>query len=257
MTLWKRLLCRGVLPLVLWLGLWQLLSVRVGLALLLPSPLEVLAALGQLCPTALFWRSALVTLCRIFLGGALGVLVGAAVAIASAWWEPADWVLTPMMKIVRATPVASFIVLIWLWAKAGWVPVVVAALMSAPVVWGAVAQGIRSTDPALLEMAEAYRFAPWKQVKLLYVPSVLPAFMTGCRTALGLAWKAGVAAEVLCRPRWALGTQVYNAKLSMETAHLFAWTAVVVVLSFLLEKALWGLWSRWDRRERRRGYGTS
>lgn len=257
MTGWKRLLCRVLLPLALWLGLWQLLSVRVGLALLLPSPWQVLTALSQLCRTALFWRSALATLCRIFLGGALGVLVGAAVAVLSAWWEPADWALTPMMKIVRATPVASFIVLIWLWAKAGWVPVVIAALMSAPVAWGAVAQGIQSTDPDLLEMAGAYRFSPWKRVRLIYIPSVLPAFMAGCRTALGLAWKAGVAAEVLCRPRWALGTQVYNAKLSMETAHLFAWTAVVVALSFLVEKALWGLWGRWDRRERRRGHGAS
>lgn len=257
MTFWKRLLCRGVLPLALWLGLWQALSARVGLALLLPSPWQVLEALGQLCPTALFWQSALATLCRIFLGGAAGVLAGTAVAVLSAWWAPADWVLTPMMKIVRATPVASFIVLIWLWAKAGWVPVVIAGLMSAPVVWAAVGQGIRGTDPALLEMAGAYRFSPWKRLGLLYVPSVLPAFMTGCRTALGLAWKAGVAAEVLCRPRWALGTQVYNAKLAMETAHLFAWTAVVVILSFLVEKALWALWRRWDRRERRHRYGAS
>lgn len=257
MTLWKKRLCKVLLPLALWLGLWQLLSARVGLALLLPSPWQVLEALVQLCPTTLFWRSALATLCRIFFGGAFGVLVGPLVAVLSAWWEPADWALTPMMKIVRATPVASFIVLIWLWAKAGWVPVVIAALMSAPVVWGAVAQSIRSTDPALLEMALAYRFSPWKRVRLIYVPSALPAFMTGCRTALGLAWKAGVAAEVLCRPRWALGTQVYNAKLSMETAYLFAWTAVVVVLSFLVEKVLWSLWGRWDRRERRCGRGAA
>ena len=159
-----------------------------------------------------------------------------------------------MMKIVRATPVASFILLTWLWAKSAWVPVVIAALMAAPVVWAATAQGIRDTDPQLLEMARAYRFDRWKTLRLLYLPSALPAVGTGCRTALGLAWKAGVAAEVLCRPRWALGAQVYNAKLAMETADLFAWTAAVVCLSFLVERGLWLLWRLW---ERRLGYGAA
>ncbi len=257
MTLWKRLACKVLLPLVLWLGLWQFLAWRVGLELLLPGPGRVLARLGRLWLTAPFWRSALATLGRVFLGGGLGILAGAAVAAVSAWWAPADWALTPVMKIVRATPVASVILLIWLWARAAWVPVVIAALMSAPVAWGATAQGLRATDPGLLEMAGAYRFSPWKTVRLVYLPSALPAFAAGCRTALGLAWKAGVAAEVLCRPKWALGTQVYHAKLAMETADLFAWTAAVVGLSFLLEKALWALWRLWDREEGRLRYGAS
>lgn len=245
------------LPLALWLGLWQVLAMAVGSQLLLPGPGQVLVRLCQLCRTALFWRSALATLGRIFLGGAVGILAGAAVAVLSAWLAPAEWVLTPLMKIIRATPVASFIVLIWLWAKSNWVPVVIAALMSAPVAWGAAAQGIRDADPQLVEMAGAYRLSRWKRWGLIYLPSALPAFAAGCRTALGLAWKAGVAAEVLCRPRWALGSQVYNAKLAMETADLFAWTAAVVCLSFLVEKALWGLWRRWDRRERGARRGAS
>lgn len=257
MTGRKRLVCKVLLPLVLWLGLWQLLAWRVGLELLLPGPGQALAALCRLCQTALFWRSALATLGRVFLGGALGALVGGGIAALSARWASADWALTPLMKIVRATPVASFIVLIWLWCTSAWVPAVIAALMSAPVVWGAAAQGIRDTDPQLLEMAEAYRLSPWKTVRLIYLPSALPAFAAGCRTALGLAWKAGVAAEVLCRPKWALGTQVYHAKLAMETADLFAWTAAVVCLSFLVEKALWGLWRLADRRGGRWRRGAS
>lgn len=248
MALWKRLLTRVLLPLAVWLGLWQLLATGVGLELLLPGPMRVLERLMALCPTALFWHSALITLGRIFLGGALGVLIGGAVAALSARWAVCDWVLTPFMKIVRATPVASFIVLIWLWCSSTWVPVAVATLMAAPVAWGATAQGIRDADPDLLEMAEAYRFSSWKKVRLIYIPSAQPAFLAGCRTALGLSWKAGVAAEVLCRPRWALGTQVYNAKLSLETADLFAWTAVVIALSFALEKTLWGLWRLLERR---------
>ena len=257
MTAWRRVLTRVLLPLALWLGVWQALSMWVGLELLLPGPWRVLVRLVQLCPTVPFWRSALTTLGRVFLGGALGAVAGGAVAVATRWWAPADWVLTPLMKVVRATPVASFIILIWLWCSAGWVPVVIAGLMSAPVVWSATAQALESVDPKLLEMAAAYRLSPARTWRLIRLPWAGPAFAAGCRNALGLAWKAGVAAEVLCRPRWALGTQVYNAKLAMETADLFAWTAVVVCLSFGVEWALGGVWKRWDGKERRRRDGVA
>ncbi len=242
-TVWKI-----ALPLVLWLGVWQFAAWRVGQSLLLPGPWEVLTRLFALAGTGEFWATCLVSLGRVFLGGALGALLGMAVAALSAWKAPIGWALSPLMKIVRATPVASFILLIWLWCSATWVPVVIAALMSAPVVWSAAAQGIESVDETLLELARAYRFDTWKTARLIYIPSARGAVVAGCRTAMGLAWKAGVAAEALSRPRLALGSQVYNAKVYLETPDLFAWTAAVVVLSFLLERALWGLWRLWERR---------
>lgn len=232
---WRKTLIKAALPLAIWLGAWQLAAVGVGQSLLLPGPAEVARRLAVLAAQARFWRVCLTSLGRVFLGGALGAVLGIGVAVLSAWWEPAGWILSPLMKTVRATPVASFILLIWLWCRSLWVPVVIAALMSAPVVWAATAQAISATDPQLLELARAYRFTGGKTLRLIYIPSALPAVGAGCRTALGLAWKAGVAAEVLCRPRLALGTEVYNAKLGMETADLFAWTAAVIGLSFLVE----------------------
>ncbi len=243
-----------LLPLALWLGVWQLLALRVGQSLLLPGPWQVLVRLTELARTGDFWATAVTSLGRVFLGGALGAALGVAVAALSAWKAPVGWVLGPVMKIVRATPVASFILLIWLWCASAWVPVVIAALMSAPVVWAATLQGIESADPKLLEMARAYRFSGGRTLRLVYVPSARSAVAAGCRTAMGLAWKAGVAAEALSRPRMALGTQVYNAKVYLETADLFAWTATVVALSFLLERCVWSLWRLWERRS---GYGAS
>lgn len=244
----KKLLCRVLLPLALWLGLWQMAAWAVGQTLLLPGPWAVVRRLAALVTQAEFWRACLTTLGRVFLGGALGVVLGAGVAALSARFPVAEWLFTPLMRIVRATPVASFIILIWLWCASAWVPVVIAALMSAPVVWQATLQGIEGTDRALLEMAGVYRYSPWKTARLVYLPSALPAFMAGCRTALGLAWKAGVAAEALCRPRWAMGSAIWNAKTYLDTPDLFAWTAGVVCLSLLVEKGLWGLWGLWERR---------
>ena len=245
---------RVVIPLAFWLGVWQLGALFMDWrtaghgSLLLPGPLEVAGRLWALMGQTPFWQAAGMSLGRIFAGFLLGAALGTLAAAATAAWAPAEWVLSPAVKVVRAVPVASFIVLVLLWAPAaGWVPAIVSALMVLPVLWGNVTRGVAETDPGLLELARAYRFGRGKTLGLIYIPSVLPYFASGCATALGLAWKAGVAAEVLCLPRLAIGTRLYRAKITLETPDLFAWTVTVVVLSFLLERALGALLRRWGR----------
>jgi len=101
-----------------------------------------------------------------------------------------------------------------------------------------VAKGISQTDRSLLEMAAAYRFGKLRTLRLVYLPSVKPYFASGVNTAMGLAWKSGAAAEAICLPEFAIGTQIYSAKLYLESPDLFAWTAVVILLSFALERLI-------------------
>lgn len=229
---------------VFWLAVWALAAAGVGKELILPGPALVARTLAGLVGTPAFWQTTWATLGRIFGGLLAGVLAGIVLAVCTSASTVLDWVLSPAVRVIRATPVASFILLVILWAPTGQVPAIVAALMVLPVVWGNVSRGIAQTDPLLLEAAAAYRFGRWKTVKLVYAPSVLPYFASSCHTALGLAWKAGVAAEVLCVPRRAIGTQVYFSKIYLETPELFAWTLVVLILSFLLERVMGTLLKR-------------
>lgn len=227
-----------LLPLAFWLGVWQLLSMKVGQELLLPSPASAAATLWDLLFQRDFWLTTLWTLARIFGGMAAGVALGIALAALTCLSRAAELLLAPLVKVILATPVASFIVLVLLWVRTGLVPAVVSMLIVLPVVWGNIVRGVREMDGQLLEMAAAYRFGPGKTLRLVVIPSVLPYFSSACMTAIGLSWKAGVAAEVLCRPGMAIGTQVYFSKINLETPSLFAWTAVIILLSLLLEKGL-------------------
>lgn len=238
---------RVVIPPAFWLGAWQLASFLIGKELLLPAPLVVARTLGELALTPHFWQSAAATLGRVGAGFLSGVALGTVLAILCAVSRWASALLSPAVAVIRATPVASFIILLLLWVATGMVSAVCAALMVLPVVWGNVRKGIAQTDPLLLEAARVYRFSGRKILRLVYIPSVLPYFASGCATALGLAWKAGVAAEVLSLPRLAVGTQVYYSKLYLETPALFAWTAVILLLSFLLEKLFGALFRRMER----------
>lgn len=227
---------RLLLPAAFWLAVWWGVSAWVGQELLVPSPAVVARRLGALAVTPLFWRSAGVSLLRILCGALAGTVLGTVCAGATCRFRAADWVLSPALRVVRAAPVASFIILVLLWVKTARVPGVISCLMVLPVMWESVSSGIRSADPQLLELGRAYRFSCYKTMRYVYLPAIKPHFAAGVCNAIGLAWKSGVAAEVLCLPKAAIGTQLYYSKIYLETPSLFAWTFTVVVLSLLLEQ---------------------
>ena len=247
----------ALLPPAFWLGVWQFAAWLVdrsvegrGNELLLPYPSSVLRSLLRLGVTGAFWETVAASLGRILAGMAAGVLVGTLLAVLTCSSRWLDRLLSPGIRVIRATPVASFILLVVLWTGRNAVPAIIAALMVLPVVWGNLTKGIQSTDPKLLELARAYRFSPFKTARLIYLPALRPYFSAALTTGMGLAWKSGAAAEVLCTPKWAIGTQIYNSKLYLEIPDLFAWTVVVVILSLLLEHLLGLAMARWNGGER-------
>lgn len=243
----KKLL-RGVLTALFWLLIWQFVSVAVHSALLLPSPLETLNSLLRLMQQAEFWRSTVYSIFRILAGYALSVAAGTVLGILTAGSEPIDILLRPIRSIMKATPVATFALLMVLWLPEQLVPMFAAFVMVLPMVWANVQEGIRATDQNLLEMARLFRFGRLKTLRLVYFPSVLPNLLAACATGLGFAWKAGVAAEVIARTASSIGKHLVESKSYLEIPDMFAWTAVMVALSVLFEGLLLGFFRRLKRR---------
>lgn len=227
---------RWLLPAVFWLAVWWVLALIVGKELLIPSPPLVVRTLLELVVTGAFWRYTALTLLRITLGLLLGIVLGILTALLTNRFSWLHALLAPAVRVVRATPVASFIILVLLWVANGRVPVVISALVVLPVIWESTAAGLRSVDRDLLEFARAYRLTRLDTWRRIVIPSMLPQLAAAVCTAIGLAWKSGVAAEVLCLPKAAVGTQVYFSKLYLDTPALFAWTLIVVALSLTVER---------------------
>ncbi|MEA4964387.1 MAG: ABC transporter permease subunit [Oscillospiraceae bacterium] len=237
--------------LLFWLTVWELLSLLVDRALLLPGPLAVAARLYALAKTAGFWETIALSLLRIAGAVAAGILLGTLLAVLAARSGLLRALLTPLLSVVKATPVASFIILTLLFLGRNLVPPFTAVLIVLPVVFGGVEAGISAVDPLLLELAAVYRLPAARRLRRIYVPAVLPQFLAAVRTSIGLAWKAGVAAEVLTVPLRSIGRSLYTAKLNLETTDLFAWTAVTILCSVLLEKLTMTAFGRLERRKGR------
>ncbi len=224
-----------------WIAIWFVAAICVNQELLLPSPTDVIVRLFELVVTTEFWLTAATSLFRIFLGTLFAIVLGAVLAMLSSKTKIVYELLFPIVSVIKSTPVASFIILALIWIGRDYLPSFISVLIVFPVAYTNVYEGIKNISVQLLEVARIYDFSFSKKMLKLYVPSVMPYFIAACKSSLGLAWKAGIAAEVLVRPQISIGNELYESKLYLETTNLFAWTAVVIVLSILLEAVFMNL----------------
>lgn len=224
-----------------WLLAWQGGSMALAAAyphggLLLASPIQAAARLLELLPSAAFWRAVGNSSARIFGGFLLSCALAVLLAALAAGRPRLRELLAPPVAVVKATPVASFIILALVWLDAGSLSLFISALMVFPPVYLNVLEGLRQTDPKLLELARVYRVPFRRRLWGIYLPQVLPYFRSAASLALGLCWKAGAAAEVIGLPEGTVGERLYMAKVYYQTPDLFAWTAVILVLAAIFER---------------------
>ena len=120
-----------------------------------------------------------------------------------------------------------------------------------PVVYGNVLEGLKSEDKLMLEVGTVFKMPPLRKVLYIHLPQLKPFLMSACATALGMAWKAGVAAEIIGTPDGSIGKQLFYSKIYLDTDDLLCWTVIIVIISVLFEKLfMLGLKALYGRLER-------
>ena len=236
-----------LLAIAFWGFLWYLVASRIGIELIFPSPKSVFRELWLLVTGESdslvrygvqynFWLITLVSLLRVVWGVLISIILGCLLAYLTSVSRLLHTLISPALSAIKATPVASFIILALLWLNRSILPVFITALIVVPIVWANVSEGIRSVRGDLREVATIYRFSFGKRLSKLYLPSIAPYFFAACQSALGMAWKASIAAEILAVPQHSIGTEIFISKQYLLSSTLFAWTLVVIILSLIIEK---------------------
>ncbi|MBR1798178.1 MAG: ABC transporter permease subunit [Clostridiales bacterium] len=227
---------RKTIIVLIWLVLWQVASLLVHNNILLAGPVEAIKALIRLGVTADFWLSVLYTLLKITLGFLIGVITGIIFAFLSYRFRLFRDIVTPPITVIKSIPVASFVILVIIWAGASSLSSVISTLVVFPMIYFNVLSGLDSTDSKLIELGTLFKFRLKDKLSHIFLPSVAPHLRSAIAVCSGMAFKSGIAAEVIGRPLHAIGTGVYLSKISLATDELFAWTFCAVVLAYLFEK---------------------
>lgn len=217
---------------------WAIAARLAGREIILPGPAATLQALARLIVSGGFWAHLAATLWRGLFGFGLSYVAGLVCGLLSGLIPQFDAAFRPLLVTVRSTPSMALILLALIWFQSGAVAVFVTFLVVFPIVTQNVTDGIRSIDPALAEMARVYRVKPSRVVRDLYIPSIIPYLAAGATAGLGLTWKVMISAEVLAGPNLGIGTRMDNARIFLNTAEVFAWTGIVIILGLFFDRVL-------------------
>ncbi len=228
----------SVLVAAFWIAAWWTAAAVIGKEVILPTPPAVIRAFAGMCGTAKFWQAALASFARMAAGYLAGIAVGTALAVLSASSPVSRRLFAPIIHIMRAAPVASFIILAFMWFDSSTLSGVMSAVMVVPMMYSSTLAAIDLIDVRLVETGRVFGMSRGEIFWKIRFRSVLPGALTAAAAALGFAWKAGVAAEIISQPRQALGSLLYDAKIYLDMPSVFAVTAVTVLMSIALERVI-------------------
>ncbi len=224
----------------LWLGVWQAAGLLVGSDILLASPLDTCRRLVSIVASERFLPILWFSFSRIAGGFLAAFVLGVALGFLANRSSLIRELLAPLVLAFKSIPVACIVVLLLIWVGSREVSGIAVFLMAFPALYLATVEGLGQVDEKLGQMLSVFGVGPVRRLLAHTWPSLLPYLVATSRNACGMAWKAGVAAELIGTPLGSMGERIYQAKILLETADLFAWTVIVVAVSYLCEQAfLW------------------
>lgn len=225
------------LPVLLfWLAVWEAVALIAGNAVLVASPVETFREFLRLLGESSFYFSLGKSILRIGGGFAAGLFCAAFLAFLAYRIPFVESLFTPLMRFLLAVPVASFAVLLLIWWGASFLSAAVSFLVVLPQFYVSFTEGMKSLDKKMLQMAEVYRLPGFSRFFYVYRPALKPFLYSSMKISLGMCWKSGVAAEVIGLPDFSIGEGLYFSKITLNTAGVFAWTGVIILLSIFFEK---------------------
>ena len=233
-----------ILPIIFWIAVWQIAAIIVNRSFFLPTVAETFKALIKTAGTSVFYKVVSLTFLRVLSGIFLGTVAGILLAIASHHSRIVYSLLSPIISVAKATPVATFIIILYVNMKDDVLTIFIGFLMVMPIIWQNLIDAYSSIDKELLEVCELYGFSFKKRMRVLILPAFMKYLLPALVTATGLAWKSEVAAEIIAYTTNSIGQHMNMAQYANDTPTMFAWTLVIIAISISLEKGMKALLSR-------------
>lgn len=224
--------------LLFWLIVWQVVAMIVNKPILFVTPFQMVKTLLNLLQQFEVWVSIFKTCSSVVLGFLLAFVGGFILAYLSYKHLIIQHFIAPIIATFKAIPVASFIVIVLVWSSSAQLSLIISTLIGLPLVYTILLEGFNTIDVKLFEMANVFNVSSLKQFKHITLSEIAPFLYSGVQVTLGYCFKSGIAAEVIGLPLHSLGAVLYQAKVYFATDELFAYTALIIGLSYLLEKTM-------------------
>lgn len=232
----KKVQIRKFVIFLFWILLWQVTALLIQNEVLLAGPIEVLKELGKELKEIDFYKSVVFSFVRIMIGFFLGLVSGILLGGISFFKPFLKEIMSPIVTLLKTIPIASFVVLLLIWAGSKNLSIYISFLVVFPNVYLNTMMGFSNADKKSIEMAQVFKLSRGRKLFYIYMPSLIPFLISSVEISIGMSFKSGVAAEVIGTPQFSFGEKLYMSKIHLNTAGVFAWTLVIIFVSYLMEK---------------------
>lgn len=238
-----------LLPIAI-LAAWEI-AARVGWlsSRILPEPFAVLKAGVALAATGELWQHVKVSSLRALSGFAIGGGLGLLLGLLTGSFRKVEIALDTTLQMIRNIPPLALIPLVILWF--GIDETAKLFLISLGVFFSVYINtfhGIRSVDPALIEMGRSYGLKGWSLYREVILPGALASILVGVRYALGFMWVILIVAETISAQA-GIGYMTMNAREFLQTDVVLLGILLYAVLGKLADVAARLLerhWLKWN-----------
>ncbi len=218
--------------------IWHILSYLIGSEIILPSPIRTVEELVIICRSKDFFVVMYYSIFRIIVGFFVSFLLACVFALLASINKGFEYLIRPFLITIKSVPTMAIILLAVIWLKSDISPMLVSSLVCFPIVFSNVFQGFKTVDKKLIEMATVFHVAFFDKLTKIYMPHLKTYIFAGASTALSLSVKVTIAAEVLSQPIQSIGGKLQIERVNLNTAGVFAWALIAVLLASIFESIL-------------------
>jgi NitT/TauT family transport system permease protein len=213
---------------------WWAASSRVP-AFVLPGPEAVFKAIADLFHSDTFLHDTTTTMYRVMVGFVLSAIVGTVLGVAVGSSRALAQFFDPILAVLNTVSSAIWAVFAIIWFGISDATTIFVVFMTGmPLILTSVWQGAVTVDRQHVELARSFRMSPLQILRKIYLPTILPSFFAGARLAFGFGWRVSLVAETLGASD-GIGYRLRQAADLVQSAQVFAWTLILVVLMLIIE----------------------
>ena len=216
---------KKIFIIIFWIAIWEIISLLVNNPILMAGPYETVKAIINMFGKTGFYRSVWNSFFNITCGILMGIVLGTLLSSISAKYGLFEDLMDPFVKVLRSIPMVSFVVIVLLWCGNSRISMIISALVTFPIIYLSLLQGLKGIDAKMVEMASVFKMKPLNKIRYIYMPGLRASIESALMLSVGMGWRSGAAAEVL-----------YRSKIFLETDRLFAWTVIIILVAALSEK---------------------
>lgn len=213
-------------------------SLIINKSYILPSIFEILISLKNIIISKEFIIIVLSTLFRTLIGILISGVLAIILALLSYFNEKIRELFEPIYIFLKTIPNITYIIVSLIWLGRSGSVILVSSLVVFPILYNSFLKGLLNIDSNLINATRTFPGTVYFKIRRVFIPLIRNDILLALNNACSLGFKVAIMAEILSQINIGIGRELYYAKINFMMADIFAWTIIIIFISFIIDKII-------------------